>query len=257
MTETPETAAPATPGATNPATPVYLVAGNGRDELRAELTGIIHAAYGGQLHTTFATDAAARVLDRLATLPLSPDLIDQAAERGHDAMFEGTLPNGIERALWHQVVRAILSTPGLFTDPEAKYRAQMLAEEARDAAFAERDQLLTLVRSVRDALLEGGQNAQSRWSRAVRLLEQADLLRGDGCRSDIRLQPAGQPLPRLADKVPLGAPIWRDLDRKYAEAIREINRLHDALEQCECGDLDDEPEGRPIVDVHLPEAPGG
>lgn len=42
------------------------------------------------------------------------DLLDAAAERGHDAMFEGQLPaDGIERDLWHQVVLAVLDDPQL------------------------------------------------------------------------------------------------------------------------------------------------
>lgn len=41
-------------------------------------------------------------------------VLDEAATRGHAAMFEGELaPDGVERTLWRQVVRAILETPGL------------------------------------------------------------------------------------------------------------------------------------------------
>lgn len=42
------------------------------------------------------------------------ELLDAAAERGHNAMFEGDLPaEGIERELWHKVVLAVLDDPQL------------------------------------------------------------------------------------------------------------------------------------------------
>ncbi|GAB3156445.1 hypothetical protein GCM10027258_62890 [Amycolatopsis stemonae] len=42
------------------------------------------------------------------------ELLDAAAERGHNAMFEGDLPaEGIERDLWHKVVLAVLDDPRL------------------------------------------------------------------------------------------------------------------------------------------------
>ena len=205
MTETPETVAPVAPGTTNPSSPVSPDARTATDELRAELAGIIHEANGGQLHTTFATQAAAAVLEHLEPLPE-----------------------------W-QCPRCGATT-----------RAR-LADKTPTPAETERDALHALVRSIRDALVEGGQNAQSpRWSKAVRLLEQADLLRDDTCQSGIRLERAGKPVPYAA---------WRKLDRKYAEAVRKINRLQDALDEATQDDEDDLYE-RPVVDVHIPEVPG-
>jgi len=46
--------------------------------------------------------------------PGSFELVDAAAERGHNAMFEGELAaDGIERDLWRQVVLAVLADPRL------------------------------------------------------------------------------------------------------------------------------------------------
>lgn len=53
------------------------------------------------------------------------------------------------------------------------------------------DHTEALIRGIRDALFEGGQNAQSRWSKAIQLLEQADRLRDDTCPSPIRLYRGG------------------------------------------------------------------
>ncbi|MGW4525153.1 hypothetical protein [Amycolatopsis sp. NPDC004378] len=44
------------------------------------------------------------------------ELLDAAAERGHNAMFEGELAaDGIERDLWHKVVLAVLADPQLLS----------------------------------------------------------------------------------------------------------------------------------------------
>lgn len=80
-----------------------------------------------------------------APMPDVPDeLIDQAAERGHDAMFEGSLSDGIERALWHQVVRAILATPGLLADTGWEARLGMVTAAVVDDLRTDRDLLLWL-----------------------------------------------------------------------------------------------------------------
>lgn len=82
--------------------------------------------------------------------------------------------------------------------------AELIREAWMLADFAARYELVprvtelwNLVHGIRDALMEGGQNAQSRWRKAIQLLEQADMLRDDICRSPIRLQ-AADPSGRLS-----------------------------------------------------------
>lgn len=71
-------------------------------------------------------------------------VLDEAATRGHAAMFEGELPpDGIERALWRQVVRAILETPGLMIKvDDIKRMTEETMERTAKALRAEFDKEL-------------------------------------------------------------------------------------------------------------------
>jgi len=67
-----------------------------------------------------AASYGARMTDQTETAGAEPvvtntfELLDAAAERGYNTMFEGDLPTeGIERALWHKVALAILDDPKL------------------------------------------------------------------------------------------------------------------------------------------------
>jgi hypothetical protein len=63
-------------------------------------------------------------------------LIDQAAERAHEAMHDCQLAEGgIERDLWRQVVRAVLETPGLMITAEDIERMVKDAMERTAAAL--------------------------------------------------------------------------------------------------------------------------
>lgn len=84
--------------------------------------------------------------------PGSFELLDAAAERGHDAMFEGTLAeSGIERDLWHQVVLAVLADPRLLphwaraarNDADNWHRQCLALDEELQRTRRERDQART------------------------------------------------------------------------------------------------------------------
>lgn len=144
--------------------------------------------------------------------PTVADLLDPAAENGHDAMFEGELPaEGIERELWHKVVLAVLDTPGLLPAKAAAARADaQIWRRACDDLAADNERLKTALGVERGALwvldqiraqlgVAAGSVAarvneivaerddlSAKVGEAVRILREAGVIHGEGLAERVR-----------------------------------------------------------------------